>query len=328
MSKDKKYEFEVGISFLSKDESFAKQLFEKLSEKVSVFFYRNHENEAAFRNLPEFYIDAFSRRIRFAVILYRDGWGKSGMTGYEKSAIQKEIECDDDRGQGFVFLVKMEDSVPGWYQMKHYSNASLGVEKIADRILFKLEEVGGIVQEFTAEQKLAIHQKMQIDKAERIKYLTDYALKGEVMYQKAFPEFNRLGELFTAKMKTVNNGYGITQQKAGEGSFSDGPYYCYADGKKTMYLKWVSVYADSVQESVLCVYYGAGHDFFRHNNRYKSNAYKSYSFTVDANKNPGWADLKDPDSFYSSEQVLEDLYSKFVEYIIKTENAAPTRSYN
>ena len=71
--------YDVAISFLAKDEAFAKQIAERLEEGLSAFFFPHTQEDLVGTNglesIREPFLDA-----RVVVILYRAPWGATPWT--------------------------------------------------------------------------------------------------------------------------------------------------------------------------------------------------------------------------------------------------------
>ena len=73
ISTDPKYD--VAISFLAKDEPIAKELYDRLSEVLKVFYFPHNQEDLVGTNGLESMREPFFDS-RVVVVLYRDPWGR------------------------------------------------------------------------------------------------------------------------------------------------------------------------------------------------------------------------------------------------------------
>src|ERR1700741_1564790 len=112
MTKKVKPEFDVAISFLSQDEALARSIAEKLAP-LKVFVYSKDQEKVAGREGIEAFRDIFRHSCRVAMVLYRDGWGKTPWTAVEEIAIRDL--CLENRFDPLMFVrLDLAGDRPKW----------------------------------------------------------------------------------------------------------------------------------------------------------------------------------------------------------------------
>ena len=110
---DQKPQYDVAISFLTKDEAVALAIYDKLNEGLQVFFYpRKQENLAGTDGLESMRKPFFDDS-RVVVVLYRESWGKTPWTRVEETAIKESCL---EHGWERLFFVVLDrlDPLPIW----------------------------------------------------------------------------------------------------------------------------------------------------------------------------------------------------------------------
>lgn len=106
-------QYDVAISFLSKDEPLAQKLYGQLSESLSVFVYSKRQEELAGTDGLASFRLVFRVQSRLVVVLYRDGWGKTPWTRIEELAIKERIFAGGWQALLFVMLDR-HSTFPDW----------------------------------------------------------------------------------------------------------------------------------------------------------------------------------------------------------------------
>lgn len=152
------YKWDVAISLLDKDLSFAQSLYNGLQERFSVFLYSEAQKELQFRDGLEVFSDNFRRDARVVVVLWRDEWAKSKWTGVEQRAIKDRVF---EEGPEFLVLVKMESGVtPTWvpqtyiYRQEDGWNVSTLIENVAGQV----NRLGGEIRKLTPVELAKLHK--------------------------------------------------------------------------------------------------------------------------------------------------------------------------
>lgn len=136
--------YEVAISFLSRDEPIAKDLHDRLSASLSVFFFPRNQEELAGTNGMETMRLPFLDQSRISIVLYRDGWGKTPWTGVEETAI---TEGCLKGGWKKLFFIMLDESknLPTWLPEHHvrFNLKDYGIDQAVGAIKLRVQEQGG-----------------------------------------------------------------------------------------------------------------------------------------------------------------------------------------
>jgi hypothetical protein len=311
------FKYELGISFLSKDEKLAERLNEELKLQVSTYFYKEHEKKQVFQDAVELYDEIFSQQVRFSIILYRDGWGDKGITSVEKRAI-KSVLIDDDRGIDFILLVSLDGKRPRWWGDKiSFNYEESKFNSLVEVILHSYKRIGGEINDVDPIKKIQRQREIKKKKDEKLKFLNQ--INGRAI-QLMHDEFTNLIELFKVKLEELGSEVSSTIEDRPISYYAGAPAYLIYNTQTTnesekfrvyVYLKRTNI--NSVEDSLLYIY--AGHQTDMGGNEPPSN--KIFKFTVDDDLNPGWELINDDATFYSSKEVLNFLFVELHKHLEK-----------
>ena len=165
-----KPQFDVAISFLSKDEPTATAISQKLSEGLRVFFFpRSQENLAGTEGLESMRKPFFDDS-RVVVVLYREPWGKTPWTRVEETAIKEA--CLERGWQQLFFVVLDRASVlPIWLPSTHvrFNYADFGFEQAVGAIKARVQENGGEYLPLTALRRAEIFKNDELFRREKLR---------------------------------------------------------------------------------------------------------------------------------------------------------------
>src|ERR1041384_970246 len=106
-------QYDVAISFLSKDEAQATAIYEQLNQGLQVFFYPRNQEELAGTDGMESMRKPFLDESRVVVVLYREPWGKTPWTRVEETAIKEG--CLQHGWERLLFIILDKTSaLPKW----------------------------------------------------------------------------------------------------------------------------------------------------------------------------------------------------------------------
>jgi hypothetical protein len=207
MADDPKYLYDAAISFLSGDEPLASQLYNKLSETLSVFVYSKKQEQLAGTDGLDSFRQAFFSQSRLIVVLYRDGWGKTKWTAIEELAIKERMFEGGWNSLLFVML-DQRSTYPAWLPKTH---VRLDYTRFADSLVgaikLRVVELGGELKEETALEKAQRMKAVAQAEAERKeKLIREGGAASRV-------EWNKLGRLIDGKIAQIRphielqNGY-------------------------------------------------------------------------------------------------------------------------
>lgn len=150
------FEFDVAFSFLGRDENIAVQLNDLVKGRLKTFLYSEQQAILAGRDGEEKFNHVFGTAARVVVVLYRAGWGDSGFTLIESTAIRNRAFV---RGYGFTMFIPLDQSpaVPEWLPKTQlwYGLGRHGFDGAATVIEAKVSEAGGEPREESPEDMAA-----------------------------------------------------------------------------------------------------------------------------------------------------------------------------
>ncbi len=137
--------YDVAISFLAKDEAFAKQIAERLEQGLSVFFYPHTQEDVVGTNGLESMREPFLES-GVVVVLYRVPWGNTPWTRVEETAIGER--CLKRGWSSLVFVQLDKTSVrPKWLPETRirFSAEDYPIDQLVGAIKARVQEQGGTI---------------------------------------------------------------------------------------------------------------------------------------------------------------------------------------
>jgi len=147
-------EYDVAISFLSRDQGIAAAIHQKLSEGLRVFFYPRSQEELAGTDGMETMRTPFFDNSRVMVVLFREPWGKTPWTRIEETAI-KEGCLEHGWERLFFISLEPESTLPVWLpkNLVRLNYADFGLEQAVGAIKARVQEQGGQPQPLTPKKR-------------------------------------------------------------------------------------------------------------------------------------------------------------------------------
>jgi hypothetical protein len=182
-------QYDVAISFLSRDEPIGAALRDRLSDGLKVFFYpRNQEQLAGTDGLATMRTPFLSDS-RVVVVLYREPWGRTPWTGVEQTAIQEG--CLNQGWQRLFFIVlDKTNELPIWIPQTHvrFNYNDFGLEQAIGAIKARVQECGGVIEPMTALRRAGLYEeerrysedRRQIDSYEGLQIIRQRVLEVEL----------------------------------------------------------------------------------------------------------------------------------------------------
>jgi hypothetical protein len=160
-------QYDVAISFLSKDEPTGAALRERLNDGLSVFFYPRNQEQLAGTDGLETMRTPFLRDSRVVVVLYREPWGKTPWTSVEQTAIQEGCLNQGWHRLFFVVLDKTAN-IPVWLPQNHvrFNYEDFGLEQAVGAIKARVQDCGGVIEPITALKRAVLYE-------EEVQYIED-----------------------------------------------------------------------------------------------------------------------------------------------------------
>src|SRR3954470_21148933 len=106
------FKYDVGFSFIQKDEQLALQIADRIRDRVSVFVYSERQEVFAGTDGVDQHARIYEDEARVVVILHRENWGQTDWTRVEETAIRNR---GFKEGYDFLIFVPLDASAkPKW----------------------------------------------------------------------------------------------------------------------------------------------------------------------------------------------------------------------
>jgi TIR domain len=181
-------QYDVAISFLSKDEAIAEAIYRKLSEGLQVFFFPRNQEDLAGTDGLESMRKPFLDNSRVVVVLFQEPWGKTPWTRVEETAI-KEACLDHGWDRLFFIVLENASALPVWLPTTHvrFNYADFGLEQAVGAIKARVQENGGQHLPLTPKKRAEIFEAEEKFRRDKSRMNSEDGLK---------VIFNRVAELF------------------------------------------------------------------------------------------------------------------------------------
>src|SRR5262245_37585789 len=198
--------YDVAFSFLDADLDLVRQVEERFEGRLKTFVYPDHQQRLVGTDGQESFRQVFEQDARTVVVLFRDGWGKAGMTGVEMLAIK-------DRAHRELFewlmVVVLDQARPDpkfvpktqiYWDYKRY-----GLDGVAATIVNHVARNGGEASEATIEGAMASAKRARELEEARGRYREGkvFAKAGYYMEPVWKEEGTRFQSLLTEKAKAT-----------------------------------------------------------------------------------------------------------------------------
>lgn len=204
---DKKYKYDLAISFLNQDEPIALDLHDRLNLNLSVFVYSKKQEELAGSDGIESFRNAFRFDTRMVVVLYRDGWGKTPWTRIEEGAITDRFLKEGWNWLLFIML-DSKSSPPPWLPETRirFNLEDYGIEQAVGAIKVRLQEIGSQIQKETAAKRAKIVESQIVFRKEKERQFS--SIEGVKAFEKEFnniqKEIARIVDEISKDIKGIN----------------------------------------------------------------------------------------------------------------------------
>lgn len=178
----------------------ATELYELLAPRLDVFFYPECQDDIVGTDGEKTFGDVFRDKCRVAVVFYREGWGGTGMTRAEESAIKQRGFAESYEFCVWVPLggVRPPSYVPP--QLIWADWETLGAKGLASAVIARVQEAGARVRPETPLTEIARLRT----KRETVQRRSSYEVSEEAAdWSRA--EFDRVAELVDGVLAEVRD---------------------------------------------------------------------------------------------------------------------------
>jgi len=153
-------QWDVAISFASRDEALAVQLRDALQPPYKVFVYSKAQEHLAGRDGVEAFREAFRECSTLVVMLYGAPWGETPWTRVEKTAIE-EFALDEGWEHLLFVRLRAEDPVPKWVPNPHLhlDMVRFGMADLVGAIKLRLSELGTEARAVSPAERAAAQER-------------------------------------------------------------------------------------------------------------------------------------------------------------------------
>ncbi|WP_302173705.1 hypothetical protein [uncultured Hydrogenophaga sp.] len=169
------YKYDIALSFLARDESIAKDIYNRLKDRYNVFIYSEQQKTLAGKDGEAAFKQVFETEAKLVVVLYRPEWGSTPWTRMEETGIRDRAY---KFGYGFTTFVALTDTpqVPDWFpkQRLYVGYERLGLDTVVTVIDARAQEAEIPSRELSVIEQAQILQKRRLFEAERVGFLSSY----------------------------------------------------------------------------------------------------------------------------------------------------------
>jgi hypothetical protein len=238
------FEYDVAISFLSRDINVALQIADLLKGQLRTFVYPREQEAAAATDGLTAFREVFRDNARVSVVLMRAGWGETPWTGVEEVAIRDR--CLANKFKNLVVVQLERCDLPSWIPESYVS---------FDLQLYAIQEIVGIVKGKATELHADLRVPTSADRAEALQRRRDFDRETRTLLENSNrPFIHSYGDL---KREIQQRLVQIEQRTGwsfvcGEPGAVIGGFICSAEGR-TIQLVTESVYVNTAREGKLRV---------------------------------------------------------------------------
>jgi hypothetical protein len=302
MKKDFKYE--VAFTFCHEDESLATQLNDLICDRYKTFIYYEQQKRLAGKDGEIEFKKIFTTEARVVVILYRNKWGETQFTRYERDAIR---ERGGEQSYDFTLFIPTEKEItlPPWFPKYRlwYLLERYGIEGAASVIEARIQENEGIIKEENAEEKAKRLQRKIIFKEQKRKFL--HSKNGVEAANKELKTLFSIIDDISIKLTDTESNLLFTVHK------SDNRCNCF-NQDFSIQIEWYGQYWNSLSDSHLQV--ELTKPMRQPNNPIIYSKYK-FQFDINMADNYGWS--SEDNKFFSSESLANHLFKILLDKIEK-----------
>lgn len=307
------YKYDVAFSFLQQDEQRAVDIADRIRDRVNTFIYSEHQKEVACRDGLDTFTTVFKEEARIVVVLYREGWGRTGFTRVEKDAIKSRWLESEDRH--FLVMVALDTPTraPDWYPsfMIYLDFDRYRIDGAAQLIEARIQEQGGMISvETVAQHAVRLSRKLDFESA-RLNWRSS---------EQGFAASSRAAKELLRKVsedaKDINQKQNQIQAKV---TLENESLWLVASGY-TLTVAWSHEYSNSLELSGLTVRLFRGLLGIR-SEPAKKLLEKIFDADINTAQDIGWRERDGDKQFYTVDQLAATCF----EYLL-TQLEQPTNS--
>lgn len=307
-------QYDVAISFLSKDEAIATAIYRKLTEGLQVFFFPRSQEDLAGTDGLESMRKPFFDNSRLVVVLFQEPWGKTPWTRVEETAI-KEACLEHGWHRLFFVVLDKASALPVWLPTNHvrFNYADFGLDQAVGAIKARVQENGGQYLPLTPKKCAEIFEAEEQFRRDKSRMNSEEGLK---------VIFNRVVELFRhiEKQCTEVNEQGSLQirYRANIREREQTQVCTMTDGQVSLSVAWFQRYSNTLDNSSLVVreYSGGltlpGESPYVYITQPRQLCETKYSPDLSLAREYGWRQA-DASEFLSSVALAEQCVIRFVD---------------
>jgi hypothetical protein len=175
MATSDQFRYDIAFSFSGGDEAAARELNDLLASQFRTFIYSDADKQAGLVGTDgeEKFGEVFGRDALTVAVLYRKGWGASGFTAAEATAMRNRAYS---YGWDFATFIALDSSpvLPPWFPRNRiwFDLERFGIETAAAILAARIREAGGEPVEQTVESTARRTKAAMDDEARRLAFLT------------------------------------------------------------------------------------------------------------------------------------------------------------
>lgn len=214
------YKYDIALSFLARDESIAKDIYNRLKDRYNVFIYSEQQKALAGKDGEAAFKQVFESEAKLVVVLYRPEWGSTPWTRMEETGIRDRAY---KFGYGFTTFVALTDTpqVPDWFpkQRLYVGYERFGLDTVVTVIDARAQEAEIPSRELSVVEQAQLLQKRRLFEDGRKSFLSSrdgivaaQASEAEVrgLVESRFKELAQAAPALNIKILTNDEQLGIT----------------------------------------------------------------------------------------------------------------------
>ena len=307
VTEEREFKYDVAFSFLKEDLNLAQEINDLIQDRVSTFIFTDRQDELIGQDGMTRFPEVFGKEARIVVVLYREAWGTTPWTRVEQEAIRERVLLE---GPDFTVFVSLDRKKPVWLSRTQmwYDISAFQAKGAAAVITKRVTEYGGAIREETVEDRAA-RQQREIDFRS---WFSNYYNSHEGVTE-AQAEFDLLRKSATEIVERLRQA-----NQLGIGTQSDSRYVLYHSNGAALRFGWNNTVSNSLMFAKLSVTLSdtIRYDRFRSpNDRSRTYAEATYTFSVNRSLHRGWSPSASINEFHTTDDLTRLWFKKFLDVI-------------